>query len=226
MQRSLRQNHIVTWLLSWRQLGPSSFGITNDSGTVGALLRRLHLSNRPDGVKQVKVKSLAYGTRLGIFVLSLSLWLESCAPQWGCTLVDRLCHFAYQCKAMGQRTKALVLRLCGLRSSPASIIASLELKMDTIEKPEGKMEVCDWCRMAIHTKCVMKTRVTGVCICQCERGVLMIVYVVHAIETHDSDTGHDEYYQSHVYQVFKTKRKAEEFSDREGGHVTKMTVRS
>jgi len=142
----------------------------NDRGSLGSLLRRLHLPKRPDGVKQKQVKLLAYRTRLGLFYLSLVLWLESCSPQWCSTLAHRLRNLPSQCKVMGRRIKALVLRLCGLRSSPSSILAALEHRMSTLEQPRGELEVCDWCRMSLHHKCVRKTHVTGVCICDCERG--------------------------------------------------------
>jgi hypothetical protein len=67
----------------------------------------------------------------------------------------------------------LVLRLCGLRSSPSSILAALELKMATLDRqeqePQDAVPACDWCRMGLHKKCT-KGNIHSTCICDCERG--------------------------------------------------------
>jgi hypothetical protein len=171
VRHSLRLNHIATWLRSWLQLGPSSFGISNDHGALGSLLRRLRLPNGPDGAEQVKVKPLAHRARLGVFLLSLVLWLESCRPQWCGSLVDRLRYLSHKCTLVGRGAKALVLRLCGLRSSPTSILAALEHKMATLEhdQPQGEIQVCQWCRMGLHKKCE-RHKLHTICVCDCERG--------------------------------------------------------
>ncbi len=41
--------------------------------------------------------------------------------------------------------------------------------MATIEEPQGEIQVCDYCRMALHKKCEGKA-LHGFCQCQCERG--------------------------------------------------------
>ncbi len=138
---------------------------------MASFYRRLYMSNRPNGVKQVKIKSLAYSTRLSLFCLSLIIWLESRTPKWRGSLGHRLCNFSYQCQTMGRRTKALVLRLCGLRSSPSSILAALEHKMATLENEKmDAVPACDWCRMGLHNKCDRLTKLHAVCVCNCERG--------------------------------------------------------
>lgn len=45
-----------------------------------------------------------------------------------------------------------------------------ENTMPTDNQQETAIPACDWCRAAMHHKCVNKTRVTGVCACDCERG--------------------------------------------------------
>lgn len=52
----------------------------------------------------------------------------------------------------------------------------------------------------------------------------MTVYVVHGCEEHDSDTGHDVKYKSHVYGVFSEKIYAKRYRDENGGKVTEMVV--
>lgn len=43
--------------------------------------------------------------------------------------------------------------------------------MSTIEEqPEEKVQACDYCRMALHSKCVNKTRSLERCTCDCARG--------------------------------------------------------
>jgi hypothetical protein len=132
---------------------------------MGSLFRRLHLSNRSDGAKQVPLKQMAYRARLGLFILSFTVWMESCTPQWCSTLAHRLRDITYQCKVVGQRIKTLVLRLCGLRSSPSSILTALEHKMAELDQPQEGLKICDWCRMALHHKCDRK-----ICFCNCEEG--------------------------------------------------------
>jgi hypothetical protein len=41
--------------------------------------------------------------------------------------------------------------------------------MATVEQPEVPMQVCEWCRMAIHVKCEGR-KLHGFCQCQCDRG--------------------------------------------------------
>lgn len=48
----------------------------------------------------------------------------------------------------------------------------LDTNMATVEpnQPQGEMEVCDWCRCAMHHKCIKNGRVTAICLCDCTRG--------------------------------------------------------
>lgn len=52
----------------------------------------------------------------------------------------------------------------------------------------------------------------------------MTIYIIHAVELCESDTGHDTYYKSFIYKVFKSKALAEKYADQEGGIVTKVRV--
>jgi hypothetical protein len=47
-----------------------------------------------------------------------------------------------------------------------------EEEMATIEPelPSGEIQVCKWCRAAMHGKCIREKTLTGVCVCNCARG--------------------------------------------------------
>lgn len=52
----------------------------------------------------------------------------------------------------------------------------------------------------------------------------MTLYIIHGVEECDTDTGHDIYYESCIYRVFKSLRKAEKFEKGHPGHITKINV--